>query len=165
LGRQWSLARDPELPPGSLGDSSTGGDTSSCTGCAPDLFSQPKTLALPNVVATSQQTTNNSAGQDISVTLKVSLTASLKLVPPCSLDWSDLDELGTQNGVVRFDSSGTEMVSHVFADLTDPGTGGCITETSYTLDAFVSLSNLADYGVRNYHEGTVTMECPGARAP
>jgi hypothetical protein len=145
-----------------LGDSSTGGGTASCTGCAPDFFSRPTTLDLSDLSATASVMVNNSEGDEVNVTLKVNVRATLGIATPCSLEFSDLAELGTQFGVVRFEVDGDEMVSHVFDDVMGPTNGACNRETSYTLDAFVSLANLADYGVRNYEQGSTTMLCPGA---
>jgi hypothetical protein len=138
-----------------LGDNAVGGDTATCTGCLPDLFSAPESISLAKLVPTGFDA--DIAGGDPN--LKLAASGTLDVAAPCSLAFADLLELAP--GVPKFEAEGKLEVWHVSGDIGSQGQNGCETMQSYTIDLYVDPTNLADYGTKNFVAGMTDMACPG----
>ena len=129
-----------------LADDATGGNTGTCVDCVPDFVARPDTIEFENI--TSSQVVNlDSLGEgNDDVTLHTYATASLDLVPPCGIAFADVEELNASTGLA-FEVRGNQMVAEMSGYALPPG-GGCY--VTYTIELYVSTTNLADYGVQNF---------------
>jgi hypothetical protein len=148
---------------GILLDAQYGGQVATCSGCAPDFFSDPTTVAWTNQDAVVIDETANAPYHVVS-------TMSLQLASPCSLTWDDLAALddttyGDQGdrGLGFFAKVGNAMVLHKTGAVQTKwpsGSGACDGEKApYTIDLYVNLANLSDYGVQNYVGGAPVVVC------
>jgi hypothetical protein len=135
-----------------LPDASTGGNSGTCVDCVPDFGGRPASIAFANITGT--QTVNLDTGVDggdDDVTLHVYATADLELVQPCSVEFSDLAELNASTGL-DFVLQGDEMVAEMTGCAFSPAPDYAY--DAYTIELYVSTTNLADYGVRSFVLGS-----------
>jgi len=142
-----------------LGDDTYDGEMTSCSDCLTDLFKSPDTISLDNLAATDDTSvTATSDMLDITVTAKGTLTN----IPPCGLRLSDLVAIAPLLGATpQFVASGNQMVWHASGSVSTADSGGCATLTPYTIDLYVSSTNLGDYGVQNFVPGAPMQACTG----
>lgn len=144
-----------------LGDDSVGGDTTSCTDCAPAFAELPAKISFESLTATSTIQVNDETGTPQDVTLEVDASATLDAVDPCELTFEDLLLVNHGTGPLHFVQEGDEMVLHdAGVAPIPPSAPGMCGGTAYTIDLYVNLSDLADFGVRNYEPGEVGVDCP-----
>jgi hypothetical protein len=141
-----------------LGDTSSGGNTTSCTGCTVSFAELPATLSFSNLTGTAMIPVTDGTGKNKNVMLEVVASVSLDAVAPCDLTFDDLETTGPAGFVLE----GDEMVLHDKGtdDSTPPASRGQCGGTAYTIDLYVNRSNLADYGVRNFRMGATGVLCP-----
>jgi hypothetical protein len=124
-----------------LSDDDTGGNTGTCERCVPAFGGDPASIAFAKIE--SSQLVGRTTGG--TAHLHTYATANLERVPACSVTFADVAELNKPSALA-FEARGGEMVS------TTTGYGftptGCY--ETYTIDLYVNLENLADYGVRNF---------------
>jgi hypothetical protein len=145
-----------------LPDSSQGGNSGTCTKCATDFVSKPSAITFKDLVSTAQVAVNPGVTDGgTGAALSTHATGSLTLSAPCALTFNDLVELNSLNGLPTsnygyqqnvmntFTQQGGDMVATVQGSVY-AYIGEQYCTTSYTIDLYVSLSNLADYGVRNF---------------
>ncbi len=123
-----------------------------CTGsCAPSFASKPSNIAWTNVTF-SDASLHPQPFQSTS-------TVDLRQQPPCSLTWDDVASASSPTvypeasfGLGEFRRVGNEMVYQYTGTWSGPAAAGgpCVPLFSFSIDVFVNLSNLADYGVRNF---------------
>jgi hypothetical protein len=146
-----------------LGDRSSGGNTATCTGCAPAFAGFPATLSIANFDATRVITVTDGTGTKKDVTLHVAVTADLTGRDPCKLTFDDLMQANGDTAQPQgFVAVGDEMVWHrtgTASAIPPPQRGQC-GGTAYTIDLYVNRKNLGDYGVRNFVAGQVGVICP-----
>jgi len=122
-------------------------NSATCTACTPDLTSAPAALFWQGVEAVA------AAGSD-AAPLDVTSSVDLQRISPCALTWDDIvalsadytDDLPSQppvDGVVVHTLSGSVVIKPASPRMCDG------IQVSYTIDAYINSSNLADYGVRN----------------
>lgn len=144
-----------------LPDSSSGGNSGTCSGCVPSFASKPETISFQNLKSTVDVGVNppplgaNAGSSDAGgVELNTYASSSLTLGTACSLAFADLAELNALNRPTGarapvFTLKGGEMVAElqgtVYGDVSNDF---CL--TLYTIELYVNASNLADYGVRGY---------------
>jgi hypothetical protein len=144
-----------------LGDNSVGGDTTSCTDCTPAFAEFPAEISFESLTATSTIQVNDETGTPQDVTLEVAASVTLDAVAPCDLTFEDLILVNHGTGPLPFVQEGDEMILHDSGVAPIPPTApGMCGGTAYTIDLYVNLSDLADYGVRNYEPGEVGVDCP-----
>jgi hypothetical protein len=151
-----------------LPDGSGGGNTGTCVGCVPDFGGKPQTIAFENIVSTQVVNIGAFAGEELEggpdnddVTLHTYGTASLTLVPPCGVAFDDLAELNASNGLtfaLQGDQMVTQMTGYAYMS-------GEYCEVAYTIELYVSTTNLADYGVQNFQQLPPQEDCGGGVAP
>jgi hypothetical protein len=139
-----------------LADKSSGGNTGTCTHCVPDFAARPGSIDFSNIESSQVVNIGSSGPQNQDVTLHTYATASLELVPPCMVTFEDLEELNAASGLT-FVSQDTEWVYELAGQAYDPKTGCAV---SYTVELYVSATNLADYGVRSF-SSMVVPGCEG----
>jgi hypothetical protein len=151
-----------------LPDGSGGGNTGTCIGCVPDLGGKPQTIAFENIVSTQVVNISAFAGEELEggpdnddVTLHTYGSASLTLVPPCGVTFDDLAELNASSGLT-FALQGDQRVSQVTGYGYVPGD---YCQVTYTIELYVSTTNLADYGVQNFQQLPPQEDCSGGVAP
>jgi hypothetical protein len=129
-----------------LPDSSVGGNTGVCERCVAPFATRPSSIAFSNI--TSSQTVNlgatGTANDD--VTLHTTATAALERIAPCGVTFEDLEELNGASGLL-FSAQDGDWVVDLTGQTPDPSDGSLVT---YSLELYVNMDNLADYGVRNY---------------
>jgi hypothetical protein len=156
-----------------LPDTSTGGNTGTCSNCVTPFGQTPASISINNADGTGYVAVNpqpdasqgsvNEAGVVVDayagVKLDIHASGALTLGTACDLTFEDLLELNalglplaTSPGIpVDFEPQGDEMVAVVQGSAYSPDPqmeSGCT--TYYTIELYVSTTNLADYGVRNY---------------
>jgi hypothetical protein len=132
-----------------LAEGAAGGNSGSCAGCVPGFTARPQTISFSGVNV-SQVVNLNGRSKDRS--LHISATASLELVTPCGIQFSDLAALNANSGLL-FQPRGDEYVAVVTGGgYTWTGPHNYYTYKQYTLELYVSATNLASYGVRNFEE-------------
>jgi len=157
-----------------LPDTSEGGNTGTCKGCVPSFSAKPSSITFKNLVSTGDVAVNPGQGNvDGGVTdanagaaLSTHASASLTLATACALTFDDLIELNSLNGLgtsnntlgsantsSTFTQQGNDMVAEVQSTVYSY-TGEQDCSTSYTIELYVNLTNLADYGVRNFQTYT-----------
>jgi hypothetical protein len=149
---------------------------SSCSGCVPSLFGHPTSLSLASATTTGVvqafEGTVSDDGGYVSIPVQTVTSASLSLASPCSLEWADLavlntiigpNEFAADIGLASWKASGGEWVSAQSGSFTISTSGLCTTVLPYTIDVYVSQTNLADHGVRDFQLGTQMQECAGVR--
>jgi hypothetical protein len=130
-----------------LGDAVSGGNSGLCNGCVPAFRDKPAILDFPNASATT--VVNIGVGtMNKDVTLHTYAAASLELVPPCGLTMDDIAELNASSGVT-FAQSGSEWVAEWSGTAARDLLGYSYCVAPFTIELYVSASNLAVYGVRN----------------
>jgi hypothetical protein len=144
----------------------------SCTGCAPSFWSKPDAIDFDLTTTGTLTVFQGIAGQgghDVDVPLRMTASANLTVAPPCSIGFDDLKVLDTVEGpnegaadlgLQSFHRLGNEMVFHTSGSINGGATTGrCFLSTPYSIDLFVNLDDLGDYGVRNFAPGTQKEEC------
>jgi hypothetical protein len=154
-----------------LRDGTSGGNSGTCTGCAPSFANKPHSIAIQNLTSTAYvAVTVIDAGPGVTdagvildayagAELNTYASTSLTLATPCDLTWNDLVALNSlsppsslgETTIANFVQQGNDMVAVMQGSAysySPDAESGCT--TNYTLDLYVNLSNLADYGVRNY---------------
>ena len=149
---------------GILANNEFGGPVGTCSACAPDLLARPTTIAWSNQDAVW---TGTGVGADYHVVSSTSLSWDC----PCALTWDEMVALdvhtlkdGGDIGLSNFVKEGNEMVWHkqgsIITAYPFANQGRCAGRSvPYTIDVYVNLADLSDYGVRNYVEGTPVMYC------
>jgi hypothetical protein len=93
----------------------------------------------------------------------VTSSVDLHALSPCALTW---DQIAAVNGDARgFVQEGNEMVLHSSGSVQTvaPSFRMCDGQAvPYTIDRYINLTDLFDYGVRNYVAGSPTTVCGGA---
>lgn len=158
-----------------LPDTGAGGNTGTCSGCAPSFLKKPASIDVQNLVSTAYVAVNPGvdAGPGVvddagivvdayaGVPLDTHASTSLTLATACDLTFDDLVELNSlgppstsgssgqtsYNFVARGDQMVAVVQGSVYTYSEDAGTG-CT--TAYSIELYVSTTNLADYGVQNY---------------
>jgi hypothetical protein len=146
-----------------------------CSGCASNLWARPSAIAFDLAAAGTFTTYGYGAdGGTTSVDQPVNATASLQMavVPPCTLTFDDFKTLNEVNGpdgltgvvgIADFVLIGGEWVQHVagIVETKPPSAQGQCDGQSfdYTVDLYMDAANPADYGVRNYVQGTPYSVC------
>ena len=127
-----------------------------CTGCIPDFSSVPARLTWTNADAefTVPPTPNDATHHTLS-------SANLGRVSPCDLNWN---ELVTVNGtdLDLFQRVGDYMVLRTTAQEVVKQPSGKLCDgqsANYSIDMYVNLANLADYGTRNFSEDVPSQVC------
>lgn len=144
-----------------LGDTSTGGNTGTCTSCAPSFSALPAKLAIAGLDATRVIQVTDGNGQKSDFTLHIKVDASLDAVEPCALSFDDLIHANGTFDPPAFVANGNEMVwQHSGTAPMPAASKGVCGGTAYTIDLYVNRTNLADYGVRNFQAGKVGVICP-----
>jgi hypothetical protein len=131
-----------------LADSKSGGNTGTCTSCVPSLAGRPKTIDFSNLESTQIVNVNPTGESSDNVTLHTFATASLELVSPCDVTFDDIAELNAGDGLAFTQNAGdwtAQLAGYAYP------TNGCA--TSYTVELYVSATNLANFGVRDYAPG------------
>jgi hypothetical protein len=140
-----------------LGDGESGGNSGTCSGCVPSFIARPPTIDFANIESTQVVNLTSGIGTRAhDVTLHTYATAHLTLVTPCELTFEDIAGLSG----VAFTPQGDDMVSefHGSAYSEDEYCGIAY----YTIDLYINAANLADYGVRNFHQTAPDGGCGGA---
>jgi hypothetical protein len=125
-----------------LGDTLIGGNSGQCSGCVPAFRDKPQTIDFAGASATSVVNLDV-GGDNQNVTLRTYAAANLELTPPCSISFEDIAELNGASGVA-FVPMGSEWV----AEWSGIATGDSY-YCSFQIELYVSVSNVAEYGVRN----------------
>jgi hypothetical protein len=144
-----------------LSDSTSGGNSGTCSGCVPSFASKPQTISFQNIESTVDVGVNAPpVGRDAGsrdaggAVLDTYASSSLTLGTACALTFDDLIELNALNppsdmSAPVFTLEGGDMVAQlqgsVYGNVSNEY---CV--TSYTIEIYVNASNLADYGVRSY---------------
>jgi hypothetical protein len=131
-----------------LADGKSGGNTGACSGCVPSLAGHPKTIDFSNLESTQIVNVNPTGESSDNVTLHTFATASLELVSPCDVTFDDIAELNAGDGLAFTQNAGKWTAA--LAGYAYPA-NGC--PTAYTVELYVSATNLADFGVRDYAPG------------
>jgi len=144
-----------------LSDSTSGGNSGTCSGCVPSFASKPQTISFQNIESTGDIGVNAPpVGQDAGsrdgggAVLNTYATSSLTLGAACALTFDDLVELNAESppsgmNTPVFTLQGGEMVAELQGQIYgEVGSQYCL--TSYRIEVYVNASNLADYGVRGY---------------
>jgi len=132
-----------------------------CTSCAPNFFNRPSSLSWSGVDA-SFPGFHPDGGESVAPS---DITSSIDLRPqsPCTLTWDQL--AAVHGGPLDFVRVGNEMIQHEIGSVQTvaPSFRACDGEAvPYTIDRYINLTNLFDYGVRNYVAGSPTHVCGGA---
>jgi hypothetical protein len=150
-----------------LPDNFAGGNSGTCTGCAPSFANAPSTITFDNLVSLTEVPNLDASVPDASAPdaavvdantealLRTYATASLTRATPCELTWYDLVELNVLNstsapGLGSFTLQGGEWSTVAKGNVETETASGDYCSVSYSLEVYVNASNLADYGVRNY---------------
>lgn len=144
----------------------------SCTSCAPSFWGKPDAVDFDlttNGTLTVFQGIAGQGGHDVDVPLRMTATTNLTLAPPCSIGFDDLRVLDTVEGpnegaedmgLQSFHRQGDEMEFHASGSINGGATTGrCFLSTPYSIDLYVNLADLGDYGVRNFSPGMQKQEC------
>jgi hypothetical protein len=157
LELQQSTAAPGQTTVSAIGRSSQYSGT--CDGCVPDLTTRPARLTWNDAVAMSAP---NVYPDGLGAFRSVS-SADLRRESPCDLTWDQIAALGPVNnnylsGFVRM---GNEMVVRYQGTVTMPPSGRTCDgkSQSYTIDLYVNVFDLSDYGARNFQAGPVTPLC------
>ena len=160
---QQSTAPDVTRGGGILPDGAYlgGYGSANCTSCTPDFFSRPPSLAWSGVDATFPGSYPDGGG----VFPAFDITSSVDLQPqsPCALTWDQV--AAVHGGPLDFVQVGNEMVEHEngWVQTVAPSFRSCDGQAvPYTIDRYINLTNLFDYGVRNYVAGSPMSLCGGA---
>jgi len=179
---QLVVSQNESAPTGSqfgIEDGSPSADmfAAACVGCVPDLFSKPATVTWSDL-----QLENTEWQHPV----QFGSTASLEQLSPCALTWEELalvrgldwnsearlegekqassDASEESFDLSQFHRVGDEMV-YEYAGMgfvAMPTRQVCEPMYSFTLEVYVNLSNLADYGVRNFSMTTSSPPVCGA---
>jgi hypothetical protein len=128
-----------------LGDTVVGGNSGTCSGCVPAFRDKPMAINFHGVSATSVVNIDVYSDAD-NVTLHTYAAANLELLPPCSLTFEQVAELNASSGVV-FAQVGSQWVAEWSGVATAGPPYYC--SVPFTIELYVSASNLAEYGVGN----------------
>jgi|GEM_PF-3374767 len=121
-----------------------------CAGCAPDLFTLPSTIDLTGLNA-HYPGQFRLDGEASIAPFDVSISATLRSLSPCALTWAQVVALN--GGTSAFMQVGNEMVQHAggFVQTRAPSTRACDgVAIPYHIDVYVNLSDLFDFGLRNF---------------
>jgi hypothetical protein len=133
-------------------------DSATCTSCTPDFFTHPPSLVWSGVDATFAGSYPDGGG--VFPAFDITSSVNLQALSPCALTW---DQIVALNGGPRgFVQEGNEMVVHAVGSVQTvaPSFGACDGQAvPYTLDRYINLTNLFDYGVRNYVAGSPQPVC------
>jgi hypothetical protein len=155
------------------GIATTASMATSCSGCVPDFSGKPAHIAFTDIAATGQMTVYMGyaydGGHNVDVTAKVTASADLSILPPCSLTFEDLAVIETATGpnevditMNSFKQNGNEMVYSTGGSFNVGGSAMCPLVQSYTIELYVDLDDLGHYGTRNFVAGTPSVRCvPG----
>ncbi len=144
-----------------LSDTTSGGNSGTCSGCVPSFASKPQTISFQNIESTVDVGVNAPpVGEDAGsrdaggAMLNTYASSSLTLGTACALTFDDLVELNALNppsglNAPVFTLEGGEMVAELRGSIYgNVSNQYCL--TSYTIEIYVNASNLAAYGVRGY---------------
>jgi hypothetical protein len=140
-------------------ETSPSGLSGGCLDCVPDLSTPPETMAWTNAEAAGGPNDYpNGAGAFHSIS-----SANLRRESPCSLTWDELVVLNAGRGSIDgFVHVGNEMVWHASGTITTKQPTGRVCDgmaVMYTIDLYVNLANLSDYGTRNFQTGSTEPVC------
>jgi hypothetical protein len=150
--------------------STTATMATSCSDCAPNLSGTPANIAFTDLTATGQLMIfmgyAASGGHDVDVTARVTASAELARLPPCSLTFDELMVLDSATGpneidntLQAFQKNGREMSYETGGAFTVGGTAMCPLRQPYTIELYVDLDDLGHYGTRNFVAGTPAVSC------
>jgi len=146
-----------------LPDNAFGGDASAaCTNCAPNFFVKPATLAWAGFDAHYAGTFYPDNSVNVAP-YDITSSANLLLQSPCALTWEQISALS--GGALGFAQVGGEMVLHEGGSVVTVPASFRMCDglsVSYKIDVYVNLSNLFDYGVRNYTASAPAALCGAA---
>jgi hypothetical protein len=132
-----------------------------CTSCTPDFLSTPSSFVWSDLDMHSPGA-YFSDGSVEEAPYDIISTVDLQRATPCVLTW---DQIVTLNGGPGdFVQEGNEMVQHSGGSVqtVEPSPAMCDgLAYGYTIDRYINLSNLFDYGVRNYVAGSPISLCGG----
>jgi hypothetical protein len=140
----------------------------SCASCAPNFWSNPKTIVLGDLTTSGTFAVAQQAGPPVNVILHTFVSARLALASPCSLTIDDLVVLDKYSGpdesyseMDNFHLEHGEMVEHYMGRVEPPHSlyDGCWFDTTYTVDLFIDPNDLSHYGVRNFTIGAPYRDC------
>jgi hypothetical protein len=130
-----------------LSDTVGGGNSGTCSGCVPAFRDKPATIDFAGANATSAVNLDVFGDAD-NVTLHTYAAANLELTPPCSITFEEVAELSADTGVT-FVPTGSEWVGELSGVAVRDTLGVSYCDVPFTIELYVSASNLAAYGVRN----------------
>jgi len=130
-----------------LSDTVGGGNSGTCSGCVPAFRDKPATIDFAGASATSVVNLDVFADAD-NVTLHTYAAANLELTPPCSITFEEVAELSAATGVT-FVPMASEWVGEWSGVAVRDTLGLSYCVVPFTIELYVSASNLAVYGVRN----------------
>jgi hypothetical protein len=162
-GKLLSVRLDPAAPAQTeveaiAPETSPGSYSGACLDCIPDFSSLPDRIAWTDVAAASDPT---AFPNDLGAFRSVS-SVDLQRESPCSLTWDQLVVLNARfSPIVGFSRVGDEMVATYANATTIPPSGKVCdgSSTAFTIDLYVSLSDLSHYGTRNFELGATTPVC------
>ncbi len=163
LGQQ-TTSPDVTIAMGILPDGTYPGgysDSATCTSCTPDFFTHPSSLMWSGVDANFPGSYPDGGG--VFPAYDVTSSVDLQALSPCALTWNQIAAL--DGGPRGFVQEGNEMVVHAAGSVQTvaPSFRTCDGQAvPYTIDCYINLTNLFDYGVRNYVAGSPMSVCGGA---
>jgi hypothetical protein len=130
-----------------LSDTVGGGNSGTCSGCVPAFRDKPATIDFPDASATSVVNLDVLGDAD-NVTLHTYAAANLELTQLCSITFEEVAELSAATGVT-FVAMGSEWVGEWSGVAVRDMLGVSYCAVPFTIELYVSASDLAAYGVRN----------------
>lgn len=133
-----------------------------CAGCLPDLFTMAAAIQWRGADARFP----GDLWDDGSVrdpAFDVTASVSIGLRTPCALTWDDVAVLN--GGAFDYAQFSNEMVHHATGQVQTRAASFRMCDgevVPYQLDVYVNLSNLFDYGLRNFTAGAPQVLCGGA---
>jgi hypothetical protein len=145
----------------------------SCAGCAPSLWNWPTSISFDVTVTGKLEVYSGNLGYADAPT-RLSAAADLHVVSPCDVTLDEIkgldgatgpNEFAEDIGLQSFVPEGNEIVWHRNAATTlrypsDRFTDCDGLDLIYTIDLYVNVNDLGDYGVRNYGNEMLLPRCP-----
>ena len=129
-----------------------------CTSCTPEFFTRPPSLVWSGVDANFPGSYPDGGGSF--PPFDITSSVDLRPLSPCALTWDQL--AAVHGGPLDFVQVGNEMVEHESGSVQTvaPSFDSCDGQAvPYTIDRYINLTNLFDYGVRNYVAGSPMPVC------
>ena len=145
----------------------------SCAGCVPSLWCRPTSISFDAAVASKISVYSGNLGYADAPTL-LSAAADLQVISPCDVTLDEIKALDGATGpnefaediaLQSFVSEGNEIVWHRKGATTLRSPSPMFTDCDgldllYTIDLYVNVNDLGDYGVRNYGNEMLLTRCP-----